>query len=73
MNGLIKENLMVSGQAAVAGTESGVDDLRRAVGLVEEARAVFADVPGNVRGRTLEVGCTSLSLDYYKPFPFLYI
>ncbi|KAK6355857.1 hypothetical protein TWF718_000237 [Orbilia javanica] len=52
MNGIIKDGFLEP--RLPNGTTPAVDDFRRAVDLTEEARRVFANVPGHVRGRTLE-------------------
>ncbi|EPS36146.1 hypothetical protein H072_10328 [Dactylellina haptotyla CBS 200.50] len=52
MNGIIKDGFLEP--RLPNGSTPAVEDFRRAVDLTEEARRVFADVPGHVRGRTLE-------------------
>lgn len=53
MNGIIKDGLLEP--RLPNGSTPAVEDFRRAVDLTEEARRVFANVPGHIRGRTLEV------------------
>ncbi|KAK6337447.1 hypothetical protein TWF730_002846 [Orbilia blumenaviensis] len=52
MNGIIKDGFLEP--RLPNGTTPAVDDFRRAVDLTEEARRVFVNVPGHIRGRTLE-------------------
>ncbi|RVD83854.1 uncharacterized protein DFL_005628 [Arthrobotrys flagrans] len=52
MNGIIKDGFLEP--RLPNGTTPAVEDFRRAVDLTEEARRVFANVPGHIRGRTLE-------------------
>ncbi|KAF3932038.1 hypothetical protein ABW20_dc0104419 [Dactylellina cionopaga] len=52
MNGIIKDGFLEP--RLPNGSTPAVEDFRRAVDLTEEARRIFADVPGHVRGRTLE-------------------
>ncbi|KAF3107916.1 hypothetical protein TWF569_005518 [Orbilia oligospora] len=53
MNGIIKDGFLEP--RLPNGTTPAVDDFRRAVDLTEEARRVFNNVPGHIRGRTLEI------------------
>ncbi|KAF3940407.1 hypothetical protein ABW19_dt0203583 [Dactylella cylindrospora] len=52
MNGIIKDGFLEP--RLPNGSTPAVEDFRRAVDLTEEARRVFVDVPGHIRGRTLE-------------------
>ncbi|EWC48944.1 hypothetical protein DRE_00249 [Drechslerella stenobrocha 248] len=52
MNGIIKDGFLEP--RLPNGSTPAVDDFRRAVELTEESRRVFANVPGHIRGRTLE-------------------